>query len=200
MTGTPGRRVDDQLLGERVPDALDHAALDLARRTERVDDPTDVVDCDDALDGDDAGAGIDGDLRDLTAEGVDAEAVGVRAARAGPVDRRVAELAGHLDDVDVERAVARADTPVPHREVVRGDLEDVGRELEQDPPHLAGGAPDRGHHGGRRHRAAGDGPVEVRGRVAAACDDVIERQAELLGGDDPAPRSASRCRCPGFRS
>ena len=59
-----------------------------------------------ALDGDDARARVDRDLRDLAAERVDAEAVGVRAARARAVDRRVAELAGHLDDVDVERAVA----------------------------------------------------------------------------------------------
>ena len=55
--GDPGRRVDEQLLGERVADALDDAALDLARRRERVDDPPDVVDGDDALDRDDARPG-----------------------------------------------------------------------------------------------------------------------------------------------
>ena len=112
-----------------------------------------------------AGAGVDGDLGDLAAERVHPEAVGVRAARAGAVDRRVAELVGHLDDVGVERAVAASGCA--RRDTTRSsgaDLEDVGGELEQLPPHLPGGAAHRGHDGGRRHRAARDRAVEVRRR------------------------------------
>ena len=45
-----GRRVDDELLGERERHALQHAALDLARGGQRVDDPPDVVHGDDPLD------------------------------------------------------------------------------------------------------------------------------------------------------
>ena len=93
------RRIDDELLGERERHPLQHAALDLARRGQRIDDPPDVVDGDDPLDAHLAERGVDGDLRDLTAEGVDDEAVGVRAARAGAVDRRVAELLRHLGHV-----------------------------------------------------------------------------------------------------
>src|SRR6266566_4531818 len=45
-----GLRVDQSLLRQRVADALDDAALDLAPRPERVDDPADVVGGGDTLD------------------------------------------------------------------------------------------------------------------------------------------------------
>src|SRR3954453_21812343 len=62
------RRVDDPLLGQRVADALDDAALDLARCAELVDHATDVVDRDDLVGAHLAGLDIDGDFRDLHAE------------------------------------------------------------------------------------------------------------------------------------
>ena len=61
VDGCAGRRVDVQLLGERIPDALDHAALDLARGRQRVDDPADVVHRDDTFHPDDARPRIDRD-------------------------------------------------------------------------------------------------------------------------------------------
>jgi hypothetical protein len=75
-------RVDDPLLRERVADALDDPALDLARRAERVDHAADVVDRDDLVDAHLAGLDVDGDLRDLDAEREHLHAGRVRAARA----------------------------------------------------------------------------------------------------------------------
>ena len=129
-------------------------------------------------------AGVDRDLRDLAAERVDDEAVRVRAARAGAVDRRVAELLGHLGHVGVDRAVVRADPAVAHLEVAGGDLEDVARELEQRLAHLRRGRAHGRHHRRRRLRAARDRAVDVVARVAADDADVVERQPELLGRDD----------------
>ena len=86
---------------------------------------------DDALDADDARARVDRHLRDLAAERVDAEALGVRAARAGAVDRRVAELPRHLDDVDVERAVARADPPAGELRSSAAISKHVGGEAQE---------------------------------------------------------------------
>ena len=75
--------------GERVPDALDDPALDLARRAERVDHAADVVDRRDPLDRHLAGLDVDGDLRDLDTEREHLHARGVRAASALAEDLRV---------------------------------------------------------------------------------------------------------------
>ena len=194
LTGVAGRRVDDELLRERVADPLEHAALDLARGAERVHDPADVVHGDDPFDAHLARAGVDGDLRDLAAECVDARAVRVRAAGAGAVDRRVASFSGHLDR---RRRRARRRASGSGRrarvEVVGGDLEHVARRARAAFRRtFAGGRPHRRHHRRRRHRAAGDRPVDVRARVAAAHEHVVERQAELLGGDDLRRRQRAR--------
>ena len=108
MTGTPvvGSTTSSSVSANAIPCST--PALDLARRGQRVDDPPDIVDGDDPLDAHLAEAGVDGDLRDLAAERVDDEAVRVRAARAGAVDRRVAELLRHLGHVGVDRAVVRS--------------------------------------------------------------------------------------------
>ena len=129
--------------------------------------------------------GIDRDLGDLAAEGVDAEAVGIRPSGAGPVDRRVAELGRHLDDVLVERAVARTDPPARDGQVLGRDLEDVRRKAQQLATHLAGRAADGRQHRRGRHRAARDRAVEIRLGVAAARRDTVECQPELLRRDDP---------------
>src|SRR5579862_1578075 len=76
----PGLRIEEPVLRERVPDPLDDAALDLARGTERIDDPTDVMNRRDALDDDLARLDIDRDLDDVDAEGEDAHAGRVRPA------------------------------------------------------------------------------------------------------------------------
>ena len=86
-----GARVVQPLLGERVADALDDPALDLARRAERVDHAADVVDRRDPVDPDLAGLDVDGDLRDLDAERQHLHAGRVRAARALAEDLRVLE-------------------------------------------------------------------------------------------------------------
>ena len=75
----PARRIEQAILRERVPDALDDSALDLARGAERVDDAADVVDRRDALDADLAGLDVDGDLGHLHAEGQHLHAGRVRA-------------------------------------------------------------------------------------------------------------------------
>src|SRR5438093_235579 len=97
----PGGRIDDELLGEGEGHPLEHAALDLARGQQRVDDTADVVDRHDALDADLAGPGVYRNLRDLAAERVYPKAVRVGAARARAVDGGVAELPRYLDHVDV---------------------------------------------------------------------------------------------------
>ena len=81
LSCTPVRRVEMALLVQRVADALDHAAVDLAFDQLRIDRPAAVVNRDDALDLDDAGFGVDRDLREL------------HAADAVPADVQVAELA-----------------------------------------------------------------------------------------------------------
>ena len=50
VDGHARRRIDDELLRERERHPLQHAALDLARGAERVDDAADVVHGDDPLD------------------------------------------------------------------------------------------------------------------------------------------------------
>ena len=92
----PARRVDEPLLGERVPDALDDPALDLAPGAERVDHAADVVDRRDPVDPDLAGLDVHGDLGDLDAEGEHAHSGRVRPARALAEDLRVLEQPGQL--------------------------------------------------------------------------------------------------------
>src|SRR6185437_6068282 len=95
--------IEQPLLRERVPDALDHAALDLARRAERVDDAADVVDRRDALDVHFTGLDVDRDLDDVDAEREDAHAGRVRPARALAEDLRLLE---HGDDL-LQRGLLR---------------------------------------------------------------------------------------------
>ena len=95
-----GLGIEQPLLRERVADALDDPALDLARGAERVDDAADVVDRRDALDDDLAGLDVDRDLDDVDAEREDAHPGRVRAAGALAEDLRVLE---QVDDL-VQRA------------------------------------------------------------------------------------------------
>ena len=64
--------------------------------------------------------------------------------------------------------------------------------VEQLPAHVVAGRAHRRHHRRRRHRAARDGPVDVRPRVAAAHDHALRRQAERLGGHDLRRRQRAR--------
>ena len=189
-------RIDHALLHEREAEALQHAALDLAARLQRRDDAADVVHGDDALDRDLARRDVDGDLRDLAAERVHAHAVGVRAARAGADELRLAELAGDLDDRLAQRAVERDELAVDDLEVVRRDLEDVAGELEQLAAQVVGrrahGGRDRRHRlraardRARRRRSASSRPRRARGRAAA-------RAPRRRPARTPSSR---RCRCP----
>ena len=110
----PGLRVEQAHLGERVPDALDDPALDLAPRAERVDDAADVVHGRDALDAHLAGLDVDGDLGDVDAEREHAHAGRVRAARALAEDLCVAEQRAGTRRASTER-FRPAETIVPSR-------------------------------------------------------------------------------------
>jgi hypothetical protein len=75
-------------------------------RGHRVHDAADVVHRDDLLDDDLARQRIDLDLREVRAEGLDRELLGIRPARALPDDGVVLELLADLGD---RRARALAD-------------------------------------------------------------------------------------------
>src|SRR5579859_4912255 len=92
--------IEQPVLGERVADALDDSALDLARRAERVDDPADVVDRRDALDPNLSCLDVDSDLDDVDAEREDAHARRIESARAPAEDLRLLEQADDLGDRD----------------------------------------------------------------------------------------------------
>src|SRR6266516_7236493 len=87
------RRIDEALLRQRVPDALDDPALDLALGAERIDDAADVVDCDDLVDAHLSGLDVDGDLCNLDAERQDLHAGRVRPARSLPENLTALEQA-----------------------------------------------------------------------------------------------------------
>ena len=57
------------MLEERLADPLDDAAVNLAFEQKRVDGAAEIVDDGVALDGDDAGMGVDLDLDDVAAVG-----------------------------------------------------------------------------------------------------------------------------------
>src|SRR5438552_15700906 len=63
----PRLTIQDSILVQRVAHALDHAAVDLALKSQWVDRPAAVMDGDDALDSDHAGLGVDGDFGDMHA-------------------------------------------------------------------------------------------------------------------------------------
>ena len=188
IEGDAGRRVDDQLFREGKRHPLQHPTLDLAGGGQRVDDPSDVVHRHDPLDPHLAELRVDCHLRNLAAERVHDKAVGVDAAGAGAVDRRVTELTGHLRHVDIDRTVVRADAAVRDLEVARRDLEHVTGELQQGLAHLRRRRPYSGHHRRRRLRPARNRAVHVRRRVAAHDANAIEREAELLGRHDLCSR------------
>ena len=178
-----GGRVDDALFREREPQRLQHAALDLACRGKRIDDAPDVVDGHDALDADLARRLVDRDLRDLAAEGLDAQALGVRPARSRADEAGVAELLRDLGDRPLQGAVRLSHLAAAQRQVARRDLEQSPGEREQLVAHSAGRRRARRGHGRRRHRAARDrarmpGTRSCRSRPAP-----LDRQAEHFGGD-----------------
>ena len=177
-----------ELFGEREGHPLEHASFDLARGGEGIDDPPHIVDGDDPLDPYLAECGIHAHLRDLAAERVHLEALGIRPAGARAVDRRIAELLGHVLHVDVDGAVARANPALADFEIAGRDLEDVSGELEQRLANLRRRGANRRHHRRCRLRAAGDRAVDVRRRVPADDAHPVERQPELLGRDDPGRR------------
>ena len=63
----PVGAVENALLIERVGNAHQHAALDLAFEQQRIDRPAAVLHRDDALDADDPGLGVDRDFGELHA-------------------------------------------------------------------------------------------------------------------------------------
>src|SRR5207248_3395406 len=102
----PRLGIEQSLFRERVADALDHPALDLARGAERIDDAPDVVDRRDTLDANLAGLDVDRHLDDVDAEGEDAHPRRIRAACALAEDLRLLEQADDLLDRRVPRQAA----------------------------------------------------------------------------------------------
>src|SRR5438552_4285958 len=89
-------RIEETLLGERVPDSLDDPSFDLALSPKRVDDAPDVVYRRNALDADLPGFDVDGDLGDLDAERQHAHPGRIRPPRAFAEDLGVLEQSRHL--------------------------------------------------------------------------------------------------------
>ena len=89
VEGHTARAVNVPLLEERVPDALDNAAVQLALGERGVDDASRVVDRDDAHHAHDAGLGVDLDLDELRADRDHSE-FRIRAAGAAADDLDVA--------------------------------------------------------------------------------------------------------------
>ena len=180
------------LLGERVADALDHAALDLARGAERVDHAADVVDRGDAVDRDLAGLDVDRDLGDVDAERQHLHPGRVRAARAGAEDLPVAEQAEHL--ADRPALAARVDDHAARDVEVRGVAVVALRgELEQLPLRVGRSRARRRAHRRRRRRAARERGVRARGQSRRR-----RWSRARAAGRAPRPRSArapSSCRC-----
>ena len=158
------RRVVEPLLRQGVPDPLDDPALDLARRAERVDDAADVVHGRDPVDPHLAGLDVDSHLGDLDAEGEHLHPGGVRPARALAQDLRVLEQRDDLCDR-------------------RSDLAGLLRDLLDLAARVRGCGADGGPHRRRRRGAGGDRRVRAVRGVAERHGDVLEWDAELLGGD-----------------
>ena len=192
-------RVEQALLRERVADALDDPALDLARGAERVDHAADVVDGGDPLDAHLAGLDVDGHLGDLDAEREHLHSGRVRAARALAEDLRVAEQPDDLGRARRTLAVGRDDRV--RRETSRSRVLDVVAlrgDLDDLPPRVGGrGAHGRAHRR-RRRRAGRERRVRAAGGVAER-----RRRRARAGSRAPRPRSAPspcacRCRCPAW--
>ena len=199
VDGDAGRRVDDELLRERERHPLQDPALDLARGGQRVDDPPDVVDGDDPLDAHLAERRVDRDLRDLAAERVHDEAVGVGAARAGAVDRRVAELA-RSPRSRRRRSRRRASGSGRSRSRGRRRRSRTRRRRAA----AASCAPSPRPTARRASPTASSASRRRPGRRRSAPCRRRPRERGRAGARAPRPRrsappSACRCRCPGSR-
>ena len=182
MSTSAGAGIEQSDLRQRVPDALDDASFELARRAERVDHSADVVDRGQPLDLHLAGLDVDGHLGDLDAERVHAHAGRVRAAGALAEDLGAAEQAEHLRHRP-GLAVGGLDLAGSQGQVLRLAFVPLGGDLEDLPFGVARGRADRRPHrrcGGRAGRGNG-----VRAAVGVAEDevDVLQREAQLLRRD-----------------
>ena len=183
-----------------MADALDDAALDLARGAERVDHPSDVVHGGDPVDPHLAGLDVDRHLGDLHAERQHLHARRVRA-RALRGRGSVSPRAAPVSSVErcVEAPVGRDDLPVAqierclvHGVALRGDLEDL-------PLRVGSGARTAGPIDG-----IVDEPAEIEANGPAGRVAERDRHVRRAGCRAPRPRSspsrcATRCRCPASR-
>src|SRR5712691_3227463 len=166
------------LLGERVADALDDPALDLALRTERIDDAADVVRGGDTLDAHLAGLDVDGDFDDLYAEREHAHAGRVRPPRSLAEDLRVFEQAHELLERLREVAVGGDDHPVLDVEYAFLEVVPLRGDLDQLPLHVGCRRAHGRAHRRRRRRARRERRVRAPRRVAEHDLDAVERDAE----------------------
>ena len=118
--------VVDRVLEQRLADALDDAAMDLAFEQQRIDGAAEIVDHGVALDGDHAGVGIDLDLDDVAAvgKGLRRRHAVMRRVEPGLHPRRqlgrIARRLRHVEQIDAqigaghaEFAVGEARCPAP---------------------------------------------------------------------------------------
>ena len=152
-------------LRQRVADALDDPALDLAGSAELVDDAADVVDRDHLVDPHLARLGVDGHLGDLDTERQDSHPRRIRPARAFAEDLRVVQEARDL--LERPRAAVRGDD-VAVLDVEHALLEVVAlsRDFDQLPLGVGGRRADRRSHRRRRRGARGDRGVRAARRIA----------------------------------
>ena len=177
-----GHRIDNALLGERVADALDDPALHLARRAELVDHAADIVNRDDLVDANLARLDVDGDLRHLDTERQHLHAGRVWPARAFAEDLAVLEQAGDLRERP-RTAVGGDDLAVLHVEHALLEVEPLCCDLDQLAFRVGGRRAHGRAHRGHRRRAGRDRCERPAGRVAERDLHMLERDAELLGGD-----------------
>ena len=124
------------MLAERLADALDDAAMDLAVDDHRIDRAADVIDGGIADQFDDAGLGVDFDLADMAAIGEGGEIDGLVAFGG----ERPAQFVGKIvaprrlggDFEDPERAVGALDreAAVDEFDIGRVGLQDMARDLQ----------------------------------------------------------------------
>jgi hypothetical protein len=175
------------VLAERLADALDGAAVELAAHDHRVDDAADIVRRGVGDDVDDAGLRVDLDLADMTA---------VRPARPVHGARRVDEDAvlgltvGELEEADTAVGADDPEDTLAVFDVGFGRLERLAGELPSRLDRHLGGVVDRRAGGEQRARA---GAAEPRAAIGVALDDadLVDVDAEhvddelCVGGRDP---------------
>ena len=182
MTSWPSPGAVDHLLHQRLADALHRAAMHLAGEQQRIERHAEIVDDDVVDDLDDAGGGIDLDLREMGA--VRIGAVGAGEGRARVELRRID--AGRL-----ARSAKLIERSVPAMRIVPSLISRSPALVSSASAaisfsllaELARRALDADAAGRNRGRAAGAEPGRDLVGVALVDVDALRRQAELLGDD-----------------